>query len=124
MAVLAENNIDAELEHLSDPASIVRFGVMGTPALVINGKVKIVGSVPTRTKSRRGSIKLPIGRDDRWRAANPSGSFAVCSFWPSSRLLPERPRERKHRRRTPGIPVLGWGFSGRPDWNLWTGIPC
>jgi hypothetical protein len=50
MAVLAENNIDAELEHLSDPASIVRFGVMGTPALVNNCKVKIVGSVPTRDK--------------------------------------------------------------------------
>ena len=53
MAVLAEHNIDAELEHVSDPALIVRFGVMGTPALVIDGKVKIVGSIPTR-----GRIKV------------------------------------------------------------------
>jgi hypothetical protein len=50
MAVMAENNLLADLEHVRDPAAIARYGVMGSPALVINGKVKMVGSVPPRHK--------------------------------------------------------------------------
>jgi small redox-active disulfide protein 2 len=50
MAVLAESGIAAELTHVRDPAEIGRYGVMGTPALVVNGSVKAVGTVPTRAK--------------------------------------------------------------------------
>jgi small redox-active disulfide protein 2 len=50
MAVLAESGIAAELMHVRDPAEIGRYGVMGTPALVVNGSVKAVGTVPTRAK--------------------------------------------------------------------------
>ena len=50
MAALSETGIMAELEHVRNPADIGRFGVMGSPALVINGEVKIVGSVPPRGK--------------------------------------------------------------------------
>ena len=50
MGVLADMNLAADLEHIRDIKEIGRYGVMGTPALVINGKVMCVGTVPTREK--------------------------------------------------------------------------
>lgn len=50
MGLMAEAGIAAELEHVRDPAEIVSYGVMGAPALVINGQVKAVGSIPPRIK--------------------------------------------------------------------------
>lgn len=47
MKVLNEMNLAADLEHVRDMMEIARFGVMGTPALVVNGKVVCVGSVPS-----------------------------------------------------------------------------
>ncbi len=39
--------IDYEIEKVSDINDIMKFGVMMTPALAINGEVKVVGKVPT-----------------------------------------------------------------------------
>ncbi len=50
MAVMAEAGVVGALDHVRDLTEIGRYGVMGTPALVINGKVKAVGSVPPRAK--------------------------------------------------------------------------
>jgi small redox-active disulfide protein 2 len=50
MEVLAEMNLLADLEHVRDIKEIGTYGVMGTPALVINGKVMCVGTVPTGEK--------------------------------------------------------------------------
>lgn len=50
MEVLAEMGLSADLEHVRDIKEIGRFGVMGTPALIINGKVMCAGSVPPREK--------------------------------------------------------------------------
>jgi len=50
MSVLAELNMSAEVEHVSDLKEIGRYGVMGSPALVINGKVRSVGSVPPKNQ--------------------------------------------------------------------------
>lgn len=47
MNVLEELKLAADLEHVRDMMEIARFGVMGTPALVVNGKVVSVGSVPS-----------------------------------------------------------------------------
>jgi small redox-active disulfide protein 2 len=52
MALMVEMNLPADFEHVRDPAEIGRFGVMGTPALVVNGKVKSVGNVPSKSKIR------------------------------------------------------------------------
>jgi len=38
------------LRHVTDANEIGRYGVMGTPALIINGKVVAVGSVPEKKK--------------------------------------------------------------------------
>jgi small redox-active disulfide protein 2 len=48
--VLAELGIDADLEHVTDLREIMRAGIIGTPALVINGAVMIAGSVPPKAK--------------------------------------------------------------------------
>jgi small redox-active disulfide protein 2 len=50
MEVMAEMNLGADVEHITDIKEIGRYGVMGTPALVVNGKIKSVGSVPPRGK--------------------------------------------------------------------------
>ena len=50
MLVMAETGILADIEHVRDIKEIGKYGVMGTPALVINGKIKSVGSVPPKSK--------------------------------------------------------------------------
>jgi small redox-active disulfide protein 2 len=50
MHVMAETGIPADVEHVRDLKEIGRYGVMGTPALLINGRVKSVGKVPPRNK--------------------------------------------------------------------------
>lgn len=48
--VMTEMNLPANIEHITDVKEIGKYGVMGTPALFINGEVKCVGSVPHRSK--------------------------------------------------------------------------
>jgi len=44
---ISDLGIDAEVEKISDINEIMKFGVMMTPALAIDGDVKVVGKVPT-----------------------------------------------------------------------------
>lgn len=53
MQVMAELKLAADLQHVTDAAEMGKSGVLGTPALMINGKVVSVGSVPTREKIRK-----------------------------------------------------------------------
>jgi small redox-active disulfide protein 2 len=39
--------IDAEVEKVEKISDIMKFGVMMTPALAIDGEVKVVGKVPS-----------------------------------------------------------------------------
>jgi len=39
--------IDYEIEKVSDINEIMKFGVMMTPALAVNGDVRVVGRVPS-----------------------------------------------------------------------------
>lgn len=48
MALLSEIGLAARLEHVRDLKEIARLGIVGVPALVINGKVKCAGNVPPR----------------------------------------------------------------------------
>ena len=50
MAIIAELNIAAGIEHVRDPLEIGNYGIMGMPALIINGEVKAAGSVPPKNK--------------------------------------------------------------------------
>jgi small redox-active disulfide protein 2 len=47
MAVLAELNLPADIEHVQDLKEIQALGVMGTPALIINQELKAMGLVPS-----------------------------------------------------------------------------
>ena len=58
MEVLPEMNILADLEHVADIKEIGKYGVMGTPALVINGKVMSVGKVPSKEKLKEWLSKF------------------------------------------------------------------
>ncbi len=46
MAVVAELNLPAAVEHVRDRKEIMALGVFDTPALMINDEVKIVGQMP------------------------------------------------------------------------------
>ena len=46
-AAVKQLGIDAEVEKITDINEITGFGVMMTPALVIDGEVKTVGKVPS-----------------------------------------------------------------------------
>ncbi len=50
MQAMAETGIMADIEHVRNIKEIGQYGVMGTPALLINGKVKSVGKVPPKNK--------------------------------------------------------------------------
>lgn len=45
--VAQANGIEAEFEDVKDYAEIMKFGVMSTPALVVDGKVVVSGRVPS-----------------------------------------------------------------------------
>lgn len=45
--VVSDLGITANFEKVEDYAAIASYGVMSTPALVVNGKVLLSGRVPT-----------------------------------------------------------------------------
>ena len=44
--LIATHQIDVEVEKVSDLQEIMKYGIMTTPGLVINGELKSVGTVP------------------------------------------------------------------------------
>ncbi len=64
MAVISEMDLAADIEHVTDISEIGSYGVMGTPALVINGEVKAVGSIPPKTKLKQW-LQDAICRNDQ-----------------------------------------------------------
>ena len=50
MALLADLEINADLDHVRDPDRIGELGPMGMPALMINGRIVSAGRVPNRNE--------------------------------------------------------------------------
>jgi small redox-active disulfide protein 2 len=48
-----ESGIDAQINHITDIKAIMNYGVMTTPALVIDGVVKIAGKIPSRDEIKQ-----------------------------------------------------------------------
>ncbi len=46
-AAVASLGLDCDVEKVTDINEIMKFGVMMTPALAIDGQVKVVGKVPS-----------------------------------------------------------------------------
>lgn len=51
--VIAETGITAEVEKVEDIVKIMSYGVMSTPALVIDQKVAVSGRVPSKEEIRK-----------------------------------------------------------------------
>ena len=52
-AAAKELGIAYELEKVTDISQIMKFGVMMTPALAVDGDVKVVGKVPSPDEIKR-----------------------------------------------------------------------
>lgn len=46
MDALAETGVAADVEKVTDVMRIAGYGVMMTPAVVVDGEVKVVGKIP------------------------------------------------------------------------------
>jgi small redox-active disulfide protein 2 len=53
MAVLSETGIHASLNHITRPNMIAQYGILPTPALIINGKMKSSGRVPSKSTIKK-----------------------------------------------------------------------
>jgi small redox-active disulfide protein 2 len=53
MAVLSEMGMQASLNHITDPSMMAQYGVIITPALIVNGKVKSKGTIPPKSMIRK-----------------------------------------------------------------------
>jgi small redox-active disulfide protein 2 len=47
---IAETGSDATAEYITDIAEIAKHGIFSTPAVVVDGNVKSVGKVPSKTE--------------------------------------------------------------------------
>lgn len=45
---LQESGVPANVEKVTGTMDIAKYGVFGTPAVVIDGEVKVVGKVPSK----------------------------------------------------------------------------
>jgi len=53
MAVLSETGTQASLNHITDPNLMAQYGILPTPALIINGKVKSKGTLPPKSMIKK-----------------------------------------------------------------------
>lgn len=51
--VVAENGLDANVTKVEDIMDIMKYGVMTTPALVVDGKVVMKGHVPSKEEVKQ-----------------------------------------------------------------------
>ncbi len=52
-SIAQELGLDYQIEKISDMMKFINYGVMITPALVVNGKLKIAGKVPTEEQIKQ-----------------------------------------------------------------------
>ena len=51
--VIAENHLDVKLSKIEDIAEMMSYNIMTTPAVVVDGTVKIKGHVPTADEVKK-----------------------------------------------------------------------
>jgi small redox-active disulfide protein 2 len=47
---VAESSVDAKVDKVTNILEIAKYGVFGTPAVVVDGQVKSVGKIPTKNE--------------------------------------------------------------------------
>jgi small redox-active disulfide protein 2 len=53
MQAVMDAKVDADVEKVEDIQQILKYGVMSTPALVVDGVVKFSGKVPSAEEVKR-----------------------------------------------------------------------
>ncbi len=53
LALLSETGIKAALNHITDPSMIAQYGILSPPVLIINGKVKSKGTIPSKSMIKK-----------------------------------------------------------------------
>ncbi len=48
--VLRETGVEASVEYITDIAKIAGYGIFTTPGVVVDGKVKLAGKVPSKAE--------------------------------------------------------------------------
>ena len=51
--VVNETGVDARVEYVTDIMKIMEYNIMATPAVVVDGAVKIKGAVPSEADVRK-----------------------------------------------------------------------
>lgn len=51
--VISENNLDVRLSKIEDIAEMMKYNIMATPAVVVDGIVKIKGHVPSADEVKK-----------------------------------------------------------------------
>lgn len=51
--VISENNLDVKLSKIEDIAEMMKYNIMATPAVVVDGIVKIKGHVPSADEVKK-----------------------------------------------------------------------
>ena len=51
--VVKENGVDAQVEYITDIMKMMEYNIMVTPAVVVDGVVKIKGTVPSESEVKR-----------------------------------------------------------------------
>lgn len=51
--VVVSNGVDADLVKVDDIEEIMRYNIMSTPAVVVDGKVVLKGKVPSESEIRQ-----------------------------------------------------------------------
>lgn len=51
--VISENNLDVNLSKIEDIAEMMKYNIMATPAVVVDGVVKIKGRVPSADEVKK-----------------------------------------------------------------------
>lgn len=55
--VCGDMAVEAEIEHLTNPAEFAKLGVMFTPAVVVEGEIIESGHVPTEDKVHKAIMR-------------------------------------------------------------------
>ena len=55
--IVTKEGINADISKIEDFKKIMNYGVMTTPALVIDGEVKVAGKIPTEDQIKGWIIK-------------------------------------------------------------------
>jgi small redox-active disulfide protein 2 len=51
--VVSDNDVDANIEYVTDIMKIMEYNIMSTPAIVVDGVVKLKGAVPSEADVKK-----------------------------------------------------------------------